>query len=315
MGLNVPTSSASGIGRRAFLSGATAAGALAALGGCAHAQEPAPARIVRNDRIKQGLWRVNFGVGFGDGPQPFTVEEMCQEASRLGAHGFDLLSLDDIPTLERHDLKLLLTGMANVDFLTGLIHAEVHDDYVAAARPHIAHVAALGVPAIAVNAGQLRGLSYAEAADNAVALLTRVAEPLEEHGVVLCIENVNDRRAAEPSLGREDMAFGNWEWGMDVVERVDSPNVTLLCDLYHLQIMDGDVERHIRDSIHRIGHMHVAGVPTRAEIDDTQELNFRYLAEVIASLDYDGYVSHEWRPSPGRDPLESLAQAMAIMDV
>jgi hydroxypyruvate isomerase len=91
--------------------------------------------------------------------------------------------------------------------------------------------------------------------------------------------------------------------------------VKLLCDVYHLQIMDGDVARHIRDSIHRIGHFHVAGVPTRAEIDDTQELNYRYIAEVIASLDYQGYVSHEWRPTPGRDPVESIAAAMDILDV
>ncbi len=79
--------------------------------------------------------------------------------------------------------------------------------------------------------------------------------------------------------------------------------------------MDGDVAYRVRETQEHIGHFHVAGVPTRREIDASQELNYRYLAEVIAELDYDGYVSHEWRPSPGRDPLESIAEAVEIMDV
>ncbi len=98
-------------------------------------------------------------------------------------------------------------------------------------------------------------------------------------------------------------------------ERVDSPNVKLVCDVYHLQIMDGDLARRIRDTIQWIAHFHVAGVPTRNVIDETQEVNYRYLAEVIAELDYDGYVSHEWRPAPGSDPIASIERAMDIMDV
>lgn len=296
--------------RREFLAAAAAVGLSA---GAAARGQDGPIR--RNGRIKQGLWRNTFGVGFNDPDPAFTLEEMCAAAVRLGAHGFDLIPLEQKPTLDAHGLKLLLSGVAGVDFLTGLVHPEVHDDYVAALTPHAARCAGLGVTTLAVNAGQLRGLSYAEAADNAVALLARARAPLEANGVTMCIENVNDRRPDEPALGREDMAFGHWDWGMEVVERVDSPNVKLLCDVYHLQIMDGDVARRIRDSIDRIGHFHVAGVPTRAEIDEAQELNYRYIAQVIADLDYDGYVSHEWRPTPGRDPLESLARAMDIMDV
>jgi hydroxypyruvate isomerase len=295
--------------RRDLLGAVAAAGLAAALPACA---QDAP--IVRRGRIKQGLWRVNFGVGFGE-DGAFTIEDMCREAARLGVHGFDLFQFDDIPTLESHGLKLLLAGPGDMDFLTGLIHPEVHDRVAAALTAQADLCAQHGVPGIASNAGQLRGLSYAQAADNAVEVLNRVKDHLAERGAAICIENVNDRRPDEPSLGRDDMAFGHWDWGMEVVERVDSPGVKLLCDIYHLQIMDGDVARRIRDSIHRIGHFHVAGVPTRTEIDEGQELNYRYIAEVIAGLDYGGYVSHEWRPSPGRDPLESIARAVEIMDV
>jgi hydroxypyruvate isomerase len=91
--------------------------------------------------------------------------------------------------------------------------------------------------------------------------------------------------------------------------------VKLVCDLYHLQIMDGDVTTNLRETIDCIAHFHTAGVPTRNEIDFSQEMNYRYIAEVIADTSFAGYVSHEWRPSPGRDPLRSIAEALEIMDV
>jgi hydroxypyruvate isomerase len=162
--------------------------------------------------------------------------------------------------------------------------------------------------------GQRRGMSYEDAADNAVAFLNRIKGQLEERDVTIAIENMNNR-LTDPRFGREDQVFGHWSWGVGVCERVDSPNVKLVCDLYHLQIMDGDLARYIRDTSRWIAHFHVAGVPTRNEIDFTQEINYRYIAEVIAGLDYDGYVSHEWRPTPGRDPLRSIEEALAIMDV
>ncbi len=309
--------------RRDFLAGAAAAaGAAAGLPACAQTQAQTQGqtaaqtagRIVRKGRIKQGLWRVNFGANFGE-DSPFTVEDMCRHAARLGAAGFDLFSFDDLPLMRSYGLELLLTGPGQMDFLTGLIHPEVHDTVEAALKAQADLCAQHGVKAIAVNAGQLRGLSLAEAADNAVAVCSRVGPYLAERGVHLAIENVNDVRPADSGLGRTDMAFGHWDWGVDVCRRVNSPGVKLLCDVYHLQIMDGDVAWRIRETADCIGHFHVAGVPSRREIDASQELNFRYIAEVIADLDYDGYVSHEWRPSPGRDPLDSIAQAMDIMDV
>ena len=96
---------------------------------------------------------------------------------------------------------------------------------------------------------------------------------------------------------------------------MNSPRVKILYDIYHVQIMDGDVTRNLREHIDQICHIHVAGVPTRQEIDDTQELNHRFIARAIADLGFTGFVAHEWRPAPGRDPVKSLEQCFEIMTV
>jgi len=290
--------------RREFLGTLAAAGLATALP--AGGQE---ARIQRNGRIKQGLWRNNFGEA-----TTLTFDDMCREAARLGAYGFDLIGPENWPTLRRHGLEPLLVGTGGVDFENGIIHPEVHDQIETTLRPYIDMCAENGVRRIITIGGQRRGMPYDAAADNAVAFLNRIKGQLEERNVTIAIENMNNR-LNDPRFGREDQVFGHWAWGVGVCERVDSPNVKLVCDLYHLQIMDGDLARYIRDTSRWIAHFHVAGVPTRNEIDFTQEINYRYVAEVIADLDYEGFVSHEWRPTPGRDPLQSIAEALAIMDV
>jgi hydroxypyruvate isomerase len=171
-----------------------------------------------------------------------------------------------------------------------------------------------GVRTIITIGGQRRGMPYEDAAEHAVSFLNRIKGQLEARDVTIAIENMNNR-LTDPRFGREDQVFGHWDWGVDVCRRVDSPNVKLVCDIYHLQIMDGDIARRIRNTIQWIAHFHVAGVPTRNEIDYTQELNYRYVAEVIADSNFEGFVSHEWRPSPGRDPIRSIEEALAIMDV
>lgn len=157
-------------------------------------------------------------------------------------------------------------------------------------------------------------MDYKTAADNCVEFCKRLAPELEKRNVVLVMENVNDRRGADSDLARQDMVFGHWDWGVEVAERVNSPSIKLLCDLYHLQIMDGDVTWRLRRDIQHIKHVHVAGVPTRKEIDEHQELNFHAIAQVLVDLKFDGYVCHEWRLSPGADPVAAIAKAVAIMD-
>jgi hydroxypyruvate isomerase len=273
------------------------------------AQSAAQPRVARKGRIKQGLWRVNFGPD-----TKLTFDDMCREAARLGCYGFDLIDPADWPTLRKHGLEPLLAGAGPVTFPNGIIHAEFHDQLEKDLRAHIDMCAAQGAKLIITIGGQRRGMPYEQGADNAVAFLNRIKGHLEDKGVTIAIENMNNRRL-DPNYGREDQIFGRWGWGVGVCERVQSPNVKLVCDLYHLQIMDGDIAQNIRDTIQWIAHFHTAGVPSRNEIDFSQEMNYRYIAEVIAATPFTGYVSHEWRPTPGRDPLRSIAEALAIMDV
>ncbi len=293
----------------AMLAAVTGTLAAPALGQQAQPAAPAQPRIARKGRIKQGLWRVNFGAD-----TKLTFDEQCAEAARLGCYGFDLIAPADWPTLRKHGLEPLLAGAGPVTFENGIIHPEVHAQLEKDIRPWIDTVADAGVKTIITIGGQRRGMPFEQATDNAVAFLNRIKGHLEDRGVTIAIENMNNRRL-DPAFGREDQTFGRWGWGVGVCERVNSQHVKLVCDLYHLQIMDGDIAQNIRDTIQWIAHFHTAGVPSRNEIDFSQEMNYRYIAEVIAATPFTGYVSHEWRPTPGRDPLRSIAEALAIMDV
>jgi hydroxypyruvate isomerase len=104
-------------------------------------------------------------------------------------------------------------------------------------------------------------------------------------------------------------------WIVDVCKRVNSPRVKMLYDIYHAQIMEGDVCRTIQENLQWIAPFHTGGVPGRHEIDDTQELNYRLIAKTVADLGFTGYIAHEYRPAAGRDPIGSLKQALETMDV
>ena len=159
--------------------------------------------------------------------------------------------------------------------------------------------------------GERRGMSREQGADNAVAILKRVAPYAERKGVYVSMEITNSK---VPQDNRTDQVFNDINWGFDVCRRTGSPNIKIVYDMYHVQIMNGDVVRTMRDNLGAICHVHVAGVPTRGEIDHN-ELDYRYIARQIVDMGYDGFVAHEWRPSPGRNPLIDLAIAYDILTV
>ena len=155
-------------------------------------------------------------------------------------------------------------------------------------------------------------MPYAEGMANAIAMFDRVADYAEEKGVILCMEITNAKVEAD---NRTDQIFNSLDWGLNVCRGTGSPNVKIVFDIYHVQITDGDIVRNIKDNIDLICHIHTAGVPSRQEIDETNELNYRFIANAIAETGYTGFVAHEHRPGPGRDAIESLEQAFEIMDV
>jgi hydroxypyruvate isomerase len=155
-------------------------------------------------------------------------------------------------------------------------------------------------------------MSRDEGADNVVAFYNRIKGYAEQKGVTLCTEITNSKVVADQ---RTDQIFDHLAWGIDICKRVNSPRVKIVFDCYHVQIMDGDLTRHLQENFDHICHIHVAGVPSRQEIDDTQEVNYRFVANRIAELGYTGYVAHEFRPGTGRDAVKSLEQCFEIMNV
>lgn len=131
----------------------------------------------------------------------------------------------------------------------------------------------------------------------------------EDKGVNICLELLNSR------VDHRGYFFDHMEWGLEVMTRVDSPRVGILYDIYHAAIDDGDVARSIHNNIKWIKHFHTAGVPGRYELSDDQELNYGYIAKVIAETGYSGYVGHEFSPSPGADPVACLKRAFEIFDI
>ena len=246
----------------------------------------------------------------------FTFEERCEILSVMGFAGMDLPQPQQVPVLQDFGLTPTLMGGGSLStgtsFQNGLIRRELHDQIEEAIHGSIDICVEVGCKNLIAFPGERRGMSREEGADNAVAILSRVAPYAEQKGINVCMEVTNSKVAAD---NRTDQVFDNVHWGFDVCRRTGSPNVTVVYDFYHVQIANGDVVRTMLDNIAMISHMHVAGVPTRREIDNTQELDYHWIAGQIAASGYDGFVAHEYRASDGRNPLVSLAKGYDVLTV
>jgi hydroxypyruvate isomerase len=191
----------------------------------------------------------------------------------------------------------------------GLNRLENHDRVLASVKNDIVAAAAAKVPNVITFSGNRKGLPDGEGMDNCVAGLNKIKAFAEEHGVTVNLELLNSK------VDHKDYQADHSMWGIEMVKRVNSPRVKLLFDIYHMQIMEGDICRTIRDNFQWIAHFHTGGVPGRHEIDGTQELNYHFVAQTIAELGFTGYIAHEYKLSPGRDGVQTLNQAIQIMDV
>jgi hydroxypyruvate isomerase len=272
------------------------------LAGCGAAAQMA-AQVQRKGRLKQCVTRGVFARGT-------SLDDMCRDAAALGCKGFDLIGPADWPTLKKYGLiPTMYPPGPGGTIPDALNRKENHEPLEAKMHAAIDESKAAGVPNIITFSGNRRGMADAEGADNCVAFLNRVKAHAEAKGITICMEYLNSK------VNHKDYMFDHIGWGVDVMKRVNSPRVKILFDIYHAQIMDGDIVRNIRDNIQWIGHFHTGGNPGRHEIDDTQELNYRFVAKAIADTGYTGYVGHEYSPAAGRDALASLKQAMEIFDV
>ena len=293
--------------RRDFLTGLAAAPiAAASVNRTSAAAAPSQERIAGRAPIKQSV------MGSVWGQSELSFEERCQVLQRIGFQGMDLPRPQQVPILRDHGLTPTLMVGTGTSFQDGLIRRELHDQFEPAFIEGIDMCADVGCPNLIALPGERRGMSYEEGMANAIAMFDRVVDYAEERGVILCMEITN---AKVESDNRTDQIFSSLDWGLNVCRGTGSPNVKIVYDVYHVQITDGDVTRNLRDNIDLICHIHTAGVPGRTEIDDTNELNYRFIANAIADLGYTGFVAHEHRPGPGRDAIESLEQAYDILNV
>ncbi len=267
------------------------------------AQTPQAAAPKRKGKLKQAVTRGVFGRNI-----PF--EDACREAARLGCKGFDLIGPAEWPTLKKYGLVPTMYPPGPGGTIPNAINRkENHERLEKALRAAIDEAAANNVPNIITFSGNRNGMDDREGADNCVAFLNLVKAQAEDKGVTICMEYLNSK------VNHKDYMFDHIAWGVDVVSRVNSPRVKILYDIYHAQIMDGDIVRNIRDHFKWIGHFHTGGNPGRHEIDETQELNYRFVAQAIADLNFTGYIAHEYSPAAGKDPIASLDRAVEIFDV
>jgi hydroxypyruvate isomerase len=189
----------------------------------------------------------------------------------------------------------------------GWNRTENHDRLEKEMREGIERAAAAKLPNVITFSGNRRGLSDEQGKENCIRGLRRVKKMAEDNGVTICLELLNSK------INHHDYQCDHTAWGVDVMKGVDSPRVKLLYDIYHMQIMEGDIIRTIRENIQYIGHFHTGGVPGRHELDDTQELQWRTVAKAIADLNFQGFFAHEFEPT--KDPMTSLRQAVTLCTV
>jgi hydroxypyruvate isomerase len=281
-----------------MLQGALAGTALAAsTSPSAWSQTPTPTE--RKGRIRQSACRWCYSK--------MTVDELCAYGAQIGLKGIDLLKPEEYEIPKKYGL---ICTMAYVDAGTipdGLNVIANHDKIEAGLRTNVPLAAKAGIPNVITFSGNRRGMSDEEGAKNVILGLNRMKKIAEDNNVVLCMELLNSK------VNHKDYMCDHTAWGVAIMKEVNSPHVKLLYDIYHMQIMEGDLIATIQANIDWLGHFHTGGVPGRHELNNQQEVQWDGVMRGIAATDYKGYVAHEFLPTG--DPKASLLQAVDLCDV
>ncbi|MCC7156379.1 MAG: TIM barrel protein [Bryobacterales bacterium] len=249
-------------------------------------------------RIKQSVCRWCY--------RNVSTEDLAKESARLGIQAIDLLEQKDWAVAKKYGLiPTIVPGPTNIP--NGFNRLENHDEIEKKFRDLVVVASQEKIPSIIVFSGNRRGMSDEQGAENCVTGLNRIKKYAEDKGILVVMELLNSK------VDHKDYMCDHTAWGVNVIKQVNSPNVKLLYDIYHMQIMEGDCIRTIRENFQYIGHYHTGGNPGRNEIDETQELNYRAISKAIADLGFQGYMAHEFVPK--REPLKSLAEAVQLCTV
>jgi hydroxypyruvate isomerase len=235
------------------------------------------------------------------------VDQLAEYAAKIGLRGVDLLQPDQYEIPRRYGLVCTMGYGGGGEIGKALNRVENHAAIEQGFRANIPRAAKAGVPNVITFSGNRGGMSDEEGARNTIAGLNRVKKIAEDQGVTICLELLNSK------VNHPDYMCDHTAWGVGVVREVNSPNVKLLYDIYHMQIMEGDLIATIRQNLQWIAHFHTGGVPGRHELDGTQEVQWDGVMRAIADAGFRGYVAHEFLPTG--DPLASLGKAADLCDV
>lgn len=274
----------------------------------------------RRGRIKQSIVYWCFNVA----GEKWDIETMCRVARDLGVSSIELAPPETWPVIKKHGLTsaIVPNGMPGAPFMRGLNNPRFHEEVIARTGEMIDAAAAAGFPAVIAFTGykwrdpedpQSGEISPEEGADNCVRALEALAPRAEKKGVTICLEHLNTRDDSHPMKGHPGYQGDDIDYVAGILRRVGSERAKMLFDIYHVQIMNGDVIRRIEQCRDVIGHIHTAGNPGRAELDDQQEILYPPIMRKLLDVGYAGYVGQEFIPT--RDPLAGLKQAVELCDV
>jgi sugar phosphate isomerase/epimerase len=298
--------------RTALAAAALAASPLAAAGPAAAAD--------RKGRIKQSIVYWCFNIA----GEKWDIEQMCQVAKDLGCLSIELAPPETWPTIKKHGLTnaIVPNGMPGAPFMKGLNNPRYHEEVIARTTEMIDAASEAGFPAVIAFTGfkwrdaddpTSGEISLEEGADNCVKALESLAGHAEKKGVTICLEHLNTRDDTHPMKGHPGYQGDDVDYVANIIRRVSSDRVKMLFDIYHVQIMNGDVIRRIEQCKDVIGHVHTAGNPGRGELDANQEILYPPIMRKLLEIGYQGYVGQEFIPT--RDPLAGLKEAVALCDV
>jgi hydroxypyruvate isomerase len=295
------TNPARSFSRRQLLQYGASAVAAGTMTGAIYAKSDGPA--VKNGRLKQSIAQWCF-------QKHWNIEQMCQVAKQLGCDSVELVDPKDWPTLHKHGLVCALAVSHWFD--KGMNNPKYQEMCLEKIRTAIDACADHGFPNVLTFTGFREDIPDDLGAKNCVAGYKKIIGHAEKKKINLCLEMLNSR-VAEEMKGHPGYQGDHTDYCMQIIRQVGSERMKLLFDVYHVQIMDGDVIKRIRQNADAIGHVHTAGNPGRGELDETQEINYRPIMKTLVDVGYKGYVGQEFIPT--RDPLLGLRQAVTVCDV
>ena len=280
---------------------------IAALPSTMKALEPAP-KTSGGGRINQSVCQWCYAK--------MPLEELCANAAAMGLKSVELIQPKDFPVVKKHGLicAMVMNPTTKIgDISVGGIgkawnRLEYHDALVPIYEAHLQATAEAGYPNLICFSGNRDGMADAQGLENCAIGLKRILPLAEKLGVTLCMELLNSR------VNHKDYMCDHSAWGVELCKRIGSPRFKLLYDIYHMQIMEGDVIATIQANHEYFAHYHTGGVPGRAELDESQELYYPAIMRAIADTGYKGYVAQEFIPKHA-DAMESLRQSVRICDV